>query len=89
MRLDNCPDCDASLIGDPIPDKYIARGWYGDSTHWRREVMVEIRGVYDGGLYFVCPDCGFAWPRFAGRTPLAAASAYYAAKANTPEDGAA
>jgi hypothetical protein len=27
-------------------------------------LLVEIRGVYDGALYFVCSNCGYAWPRF-------------------------
>jgi hypothetical protein len=26
--------------------------------------MVEIRGVYDGGLFYQCPDCGGRWHRW-------------------------
>ena len=35
--------------------------------------MVEVRGVYDGGLIFECPVCQARWPRFAeGRLHRAA-----------------
>jgi hypothetical protein len=26
----------------------------------------EVQGVYDGVLYWVCPACGHAWPRWVG-----------------------
>ena len=51
---DNCQECNASFIGDPIPQS--------DRTY-RREIGYEVRGVYDGILYWACPDCGFAWVR--------------------------
>lgn len=75
--IDNCPQCGANLQGEPIPPEH--RHWYGGATHGRREIGVEVQGVYDGVLYWYCPDCGYAWPRFTeGR--LAAVSARYAAK---------
>ena len=54
---DHCayPDCAADLLGDPIPEGI--REHYSPPYHWRRELMVEIRGVYDGGLFYICPDC--------------------------------
>lgn len=71
---DNCPKCHVSLIGGKIPDEinqpYFSKydnQWhkpYGDATHWRREIGVEVRGVYDGILYYRCPDCGEVWNRF-------------------------
>ena len=49
---------------------------YGDATHFRREMGHEVSGVYDGILFWSCPDCGLAWPRWtdgAGRLTDAAA----------------
>lgn len=96
--MDNCPHCGVSLIGDPIPEKYLHHNipgdpyynpneptcdeqkasWaqrhpgedrcfclpYGNITHFGRAIMVEIRGVYDGGLFYQCPDCGGRWHRW-------------------------
>lgn len=58
---DGCPLCGVSLLGEPIPEA--SRHHYGSSTHFRREMGVETDG-YDGVLYWVCPDCHGAWPRF-------------------------
>ena len=52
-------------------DKWEALGYgrsclclpYGDATHFRREIGYET-DVYDGVLYWVCPDCNMAWVRF-------------------------
>lgn len=65
--IDNCPHCNAILIGPEIPED--VREHYGDKTHYRREIMVEVPGVYDGGLYFRCPFCGGAWHRFKSDDP--------------------
>lgn len=59
-----CPHCAAGLLGDPIPQKYIDEGWYGTKTHYDRTIGVEVRGVYDGVLYWACPDCGGTWHRW-------------------------
>jgi ssDNA-binding Zn-finger/Zn-ribbon topoisomerase 1 len=32
--------------------------------------IVEVRGVYDGGLYWECPSCHHMWPRFPAGTKL-------------------
>jgi len=43
----------------------------------------EVLGVYDGVLYWVCPHCGHAWPRFTeGLGGLAELSAKYAEQHN-------
>jgi predicted RNA-binding Zn-ribbon protein involved in translation (DUF1610 family) len=57
-----CPACGVSLVGDPIPepDRYL----FGGSTHFGRAIGIEIPGVYDGVLYWQCPDCGHTWDRF-------------------------
>jgi len=64
MTAELCPLCGADLKGAPIPQEYIDKGYYGEKTHYSRSIMVEIRGVYDGGLYFVCPDCGGKYHRW-------------------------
>jgi hypothetical protein len=65
MTDDNtCPHCNADLQGKPIPQEYIDEGFYGDLTHYSRRIGVEIRGVYDGMLFWQCPDCGGRWHRW-------------------------
>jgi len=59
---DNCPNCNVSLIGAPIPEK--DRHWFGNATHFKREIGIEYQGLYDGILSYRCPDCGHEWPRF-------------------------
>lgn len=64
MATDTCPKgCD--LRGQPIPQEYIDKGYYGENppTHYSRMVGVEIRGVYDGVVGWYCPDCGHKWVR--------------------------
>jgi len=51
------------LRGDPIPIQYRDE-YYGGKEFFMRTIMVEIRGVYDGGLYYMCPDCGGKWHRW-------------------------
>lgn len=63
QELDQCPHCDASMIGDPIPEDKRDE-YYGGATHFRRNIGVEVQGVYDGILYYQCPDCGGQWLRF-------------------------
>lgn len=68
---DCCPHCEADLKGAPIPEEDLHL-YYPPGTpdadlkpkHYRREIMVQVSEVYDGGLYFKCPDCGGTWPRF-------------------------
>ncbi len=71
-------------------DRSEARGWgrkcfclpYGDSTHFRREIGHEVPGVYDGILFWSCPDCGFAWPRWTDGGRLTDESTRYSTLAN-------
>lgn len=72
---DFCPHCGVDLRSAQIPDGLLDEGWYG---HWDKErgyygerpryyystVGVEIPGVYDGVLFWQCPDCGGCWHRF-------------------------
>lgn len=62
MRLDNCPHCAVSMIGNPIPSEH--QEAYGGHTHFRRDISVEVLGDYDGGLYMQCPDCLGKWHRW-------------------------
>lgn len=58
----NCPHCGTSLQGAPIPDDL--RQHYGDATHFQRFIGVEVAGVYDGALFYRCPDCGHPFHRW-------------------------
>lgn len=64
----NCPHCNTSLQGDPIPEQ--DRQHFGNATHFERQIGVEVRGVYDGVLYWRCPDCGGRWHRFTEGTDM-------------------
>lgn len=62
---DRCPHCKTSLTGKAIPREYIRKGYYSPGAlNYRREIGVQIRGEYDGVLYWQCPDCGGTWHRF-------------------------
>lgn len=58
----HCPHCGTSFQGNPIPEE--SRQYYGTTTHFRRDIGVEIMGQYDGVLYWKCPDCGWAFQRW-------------------------
>lgn len=64
MLHENCPNCGAWFKGKPRKDKP-ALHFHWIETHYSRLIGVEVRGVYDGILYWMCPDCGFAFHRFA------------------------
>lgn len=58
-----CPNgCD--LHGPSIP-KESRQHYSKDATHFSRMIGVEIPGLYDGVCYWMCPDCGERWHRFA------------------------
>jgi transposase-like protein len=62
----NCPHCKTSLIGEPIPQEYLDKGYYPESsTHYKREIGIDggYLGIYDGIVAFQCPDCHKTWPR--------------------------
>lgn len=59
---EQCPKCHASMQGEIIPPEYAAT--YGLHTHYSRQIGVKVAGVYDGVLYWRCPDCGHRWHRF-------------------------
>lgn len=61
---EECPNCRVNLRGEPIPQKYLDAGYYGDTTHYSRTIGMEVMGVYDGVLYWMCPDCAHKWHRW-------------------------
>jgi hypothetical protein len=68
---DECPLCGADLRGDPIPQEYIDQGYYRPGvTHYSRQMGHQITGVYDGVLYWSCPDCGGMWNRWDSTDPM-------------------
>jgi hypothetical protein len=61
----HCPHCKANLQGDAIPQDLIDKGYYAhDATHYSKIIGIELRGVYDGVLYWQCPECGGKWHRW-------------------------
>lgn len=67
--IEHCPACEADLRGEPIPEEYLRKGYYGDwdgkTPRWySRMILVEIPEIYDGGLYWMCPDCKAVWHRW-------------------------
>lgn len=75
MNSETCPHCGHSLQGEAIPRD--DRRAYGHSTHYSRAFGHEIFGVYDGILFWSCPDCGKAWHRWPPGTELYARAAPY------------
>lgn len=48
--FDLCPHCGSDQLSDGGP--------------YRRTFMIEIGGLYDGGLFYECPDCQGRWHRW-------------------------
>lgn len=67
---DVCPHCDAALA------------YYVDEQRYSRVLGVEVRGVYDGVLYFACPDCHTAWHRWPPGHPIRERAERYRARHN-------
>lgn len=67
-ELDNCPACNSSWVGEPIPEA--SRQNYGGKTHFRRVIGIEFPcdhpEHYDGVSVWACPDCKAQWNRFTG-----------------------
>jgi hypothetical protein len=58
--MDNCPHCNKSLIGEPIPEE--ARHLYSTPYHWTLEIGVVYPEKYDGIWEYRCPFCNGTWP---------------------------
>lgn len=52
--IEVCEHCGVSLLAEPVA---------ADEVHYMRQVGFEVPGVYDGILFWACPDCFYAWPR--------------------------
>lgn len=59
-KLDTCPICGVSWVGDPIPETH--RQHYGGATHFRRLIaMYDV--TLDCTTQWKCPDCLTLWDR--------------------------
>ena len=78
---DNCPNCQKSFQGSPIPDNI--RHHYGDSTHWRLEIGIDggRMGIYDGLVAYQCPFCSHEFARNSSEWALKLFKAYKAYQA--------
>lgn len=68
MSHDTCPN-GHDLRGAPIPVESLEKGYYGkwdgkEERFFSNCIGVEIRGVYDGVLFWRCPVCGVDWHRW-------------------------
>ena len=70
MSEDTCPSCKTDLRGEPIPAEH--QHHYGEATHFSNCIGIEVQGVYDGVLYWMCPVCNHRWHRFPEGHPLRA-----------------
>jgi predicted RNA-binding Zn-ribbon protein involved in translation (DUF1610 family) len=79
----HCPHCGSSQQGEEIPEE--SRQYYSYATHYIRTIGQEIPGVYDGVLYWFCPDCGGKWHRWPeGHYLRNRAEKYVTATENSP-----
>jgi len=65
-----CPHCRIDLTVPPATDGTVR-------SPYTRAIMVEVPRVYDGGLYYQCPDCGGRWHRWPEDHRLRAVAAPY------------
>lgn len=56
-KKEMCPLCGADFA-------------YGETGKYSRMIGVEIQGVFDGILFWQCPDCDGRWHRFPETSPL-------------------
>jgi len=76
---DKCPGCGYSFIGEDIYKFFLAKGEteerayeiaknYGYThekpRYFRKDVLIETPN-YDGGSFYMCPNCTTIWRRFA------------------------
>lgn len=54
--VERCGWCSADLRGEPL-------GW-APGRFASRAVPVAVLGVYDGALYWECPECCWRWHRW-------------------------
>lgn len=59
MTYNNCPHCKVALSHTAADGR----------TH-TNAIGHVVRGVYDGVLFWSCPDCQGVWHRFAANTEL-------------------
>jgi transposase-like protein len=57
--MDNCPKCNSSWIGDPIPENI--REHYSPPYCWKREIGISWN---DRVQQWMCPDCNTKFSRW-------------------------
>lgn len=61
-ETNKCPHCDKDLRDKPIPED--VREFYGEKEYYMKTIGVEIYGLYDGVLFWMCPFCEGKWHRW-------------------------
>jgi hypothetical protein len=66
---ETCEKCGTNLRGSQIPPEHIAQGYYapspdGSPRYFSRVIGIEVSHLYDGVLFWQCPDCDFRWHRW-------------------------
>jgi hypothetical protein len=59
-KADHCPYCKSCLKGEPIPNKWMDKGYYGDETHYSRLIAIQDT-IRDRVVRHQCPDCNASW----------------------------
>jgi hypothetical protein len=67
-----CPHCG-------MPLAYMANG-----EEYSHAILMEIQGVYDGGLFYQCPKCEGRWHRWPEGSRLRARAEYYVRTVTSP-----
>ena len=97
MSIETCPVSGCDLRGEEIKREHLEAGYYGPwkpedgSRYYSKVIGMEIRGVYDGVLFWICPVCGECWHRFTDRFMQARAEpemAEYRKRHSEPISGA-
>ena len=60
--LGKCPKCGVSWDGELIPEDI--RHHYPPPYHWSRVIGIEDTMIYDGIMWWKCPDCKEIFKRF-------------------------
>ncbi len=72
----SCPDCGVSLLSKARTEEYVDGVHPPGIGYVRREIGVRLPDLLDGViLYFMCPDCYWAWPRLYSDPDLSATAA--------------
>lgn len=54
----------APVVPEPCPKCGVDLAYEVDGYSYTRRIGVEVQGVYDGVLYWLCPFCDHRWNRW-------------------------